>query len=364
MGTMINIGELLREMYNMKASDLILKVGSPPIVRVYGDLQTLGGDLMTDDDARVLLETILTDEQKARFGRNMELDVAISVPDLARFRVNIFRQRRHMGFVFRCIPTKIPTLDELQMPPILKELAMRPRGLVLVTGPAGCGKSTTVAAMVEYRNSTEPCHILTVEDPVEFIYGDKLAMVNQREVGKDTRSFANALKYALRQDPDVIVIGEMRDLETIQLAVTAAETGHLVLSTLHTTDVINTIDRIIDVFPPHKQKQIRLQVSANLVGVVSQVLLKKADESGMIAATEIMITTAAIRNLIRDSKTHQIPSIIQTRTKEGMRTLNASLVELVTSGEVIYYEAHRKSPRPEEFREMMKKARAEKKTSS
>ncbi len=353
----MDIGKLLKEMKERNASDLILKPGRPPIMRIYGDLVDINAPPLTDDEVDKIAQAIMTEEQQRRFEKTMEMDLAVNVPGLARFRVNIFKQRRHTGIVFRLIPERIPSLDELGMPEILKKFAMRPRGLILVTGPSGCGKSTTIAAMVDYRNEHEACHIITVEDPIEFIYRNKKAIIDQREVGKDTRSFSNALKYSLRQDPDVIVVGEMRDLETISLAITAAETGHLVLSTLHTHDAVQTIDRIIDAFPPHQQRQIRLQLSANLVGIVSQILLKRADGKGMVAATEIMVSIAAVRNLIREAKTHQLPSIIQTRTKEGMRTLNMSLVELVMKGIVTAEEAARKAHNPEEFKELLMKAR-------
>ena len=353
----MDIGKLLKEMNERNASDLILKPGRPPIMRIYGDLVEIKAPSLTDEQVDRIAHAIMTEEQQRRFEKTMEMDLAVNVQGLARFRINIFKQRRHTGIVFRLIPERIPSLDELGMPDILKKFAMRPRGLILVTGPSGCGKSTTIAAMVDYRNEHEACHIITVEDPIEFIYRNKKAIIDQREVGKDTRSFSNALKYSLRQDPDVIVVGEMRDLETISLAITAAETGHLVLSTLHTHDAVQTIDRIIDAFPPHQQRQIRLQLSANLVGIVSQILLKRADGKGMVAATEIMVSIAAVRNLIREAKTHQLPSIIQTRTKEGMRTLNMSLVELVMKGIVTAEEAARKAHNPEEFKELLMKAR-------
>ena len=355
---MIKIGELLRKIVSENASDLILKVGSPPIIRKYGDLIRLKDlDVLTDDDTETIAQNVMTDAQWKRFREVHEMDIAVNVPGLSRFRVNIFRQRRHIGLVFRLIPHEVPDIDALHLPSILKDFAMRPRGLVVVTGPAGCGKSTTIAAMVNYRNHRDACHIITVEDPIEFVYKDDKALIDQREVGKDTHSFADALKYSLREDPDVIVIGEMRDLETIRNAITAAETGHLVLSTLHTTDAVQTVDRIIDVFPPHQQRQIRLQLSANLVGVVSQVLVKRADGKGMIAATEVLICIAAVRSIIREAKTHQLPSIIQTKTKEGMHTLNMSLVQLVSKGTITYQEAMRVTTNPEEFKELMMKVR-------
>ena len=348
---MMKIGELLYEMFQRKASDLILKVESPPLFRIYGEIEPHNSPPLTEEDTRSLLTNILTTDQRERFRRDLELDLAVTVPNLCRFRVNVFQQKGNTGFVFRLIPNKIPTPEELSLPSVAKDFAMRPRGMVLVTGPAGSGKSSTIAAMVETRNQSDACHIVVVEDPIEFIYEDKKALVNQREVGRDTRSFANALKFVLRQDPDVIVVGEMRDLETIQLAITAAETGHLVLSTLHTIDAVQTVDRIIDVFPQHQQRQIRLQLSSNLVGVISQVLVKKSTGDGIVLAQEVMIATAAVRNLIRDSKTHQLTSILQTRTKEGMTTLNMSLQNMVKKGIITLPDALAKSNNPEELRE-------------
>jgi len=355
---MIKIGELLRKMASENASDLILKTGTNPIVRKFGDLIKLESwDILTDEDTENIAHNVMTEGQWKRFQEMHEMDIAVNVPGLSRFRVNIFKQRRHIGLVFRLIPHEVPDIETLRFPPILKDFALRPRGLIVVTGPSGCGKSTTIAAMVNYRNFNEACHIITVEDPIEFVYKDDKALIDQREVGKDTHSFADALKYSLREDPDVIVIGEMRDLETIRNAITAAETGHLVLSTLHTTDAVQTVDRIIDVFPPHQQRQIRLQLSANLIGVISQVLVKRTDSKGMVAASEILICIAAVRNVIREAKTHQLPSIIQTKTKEGMRTLNMALIELVVKGLTTYQEAMKAATNPEEFKELMMKVR-------
>jgi len=354
----MKIGELLRKMASENASDLILKVDSNPIIRKFGDLIKLdSAEIVTDEDTENVAQSVMTENQWKRFQETHEMDIAVNVPGLSRFRVNAFRQKRHIGLVFRLIPHEVPDIDTLHFPPILKDFALRPRGLVLVTGPSGCGKSTTIAAMVNYRNHHEACHIIAVEDPIEFVYKDDKALIDQREVGKDTHSFSNALKFSLREDPDVIVIGEMRDLETIRNAITAAETGHLVLSTLHTINAVQTIDRIIDVFPSHQQRQIRLQLSANLVGVVSQLLVKRTDGKGMIAAMEILICIAAVRSTIREAKTHQLPSIIQTKTKEGMKTLNMALVELVTKGLITYQEALKTTPKPEEFKEFMRKIR-------
>uniref|UniRef100_A0A7C4U7S3 Type IV pilus twitching motility protein PilT n=1 Tax=candidate division WOR-3 bacterium TaxID=2052148 RepID=A0A7C4U7S3_UNCW3 len=352
---MVKLGELLKLMVTKNASDLILKVGSKPVFRIYGELFRIEDHPVVEaEDTMNVAKNILTEEQFQNFIATNESDVAVNVPNLSRFRINFMRQRRTVAIVFRRIPQEIPKLED-GYPPILKDFAMRPRGLVLVTGPSGCGKSTTIAAMVEYRNKREPCHIITIEDPIEFVFKNDKASIDQREVGRDTRAFANALKYSLRQDPDVIVVGEMRDLETISLAITAAETGHLVLSSLHTNNAVETIDRVIDVFPPFQQRQIRLQMSSNLVGVVSQILLKKKDGSGVIPAFEIMVSIAAVRKLIREAKTHQIPSVMQTRTKEGMKTMNMSLLELVTKGVITLADALNVSPEPEELEEMFNK---------
>jgi twitching motility protein PilT len=325
----MQLAELLYLTFQKGASDLILKVGTQPVLRLQGNLVPVEAPVLTSEDTKRYAVDIMTKEQLERFRRERELDMACSIANLCRFRASVFFQRNEFGLVFRVVPNKIPTVDELGLPIVCKNLAMRPRGLILLTGPAGSGKSTTIAAMVETRNANQECHIVTIEDPIEFIYQDKKAEINQREVGKDTHSFANALKSVLRQDPDVIVIGEMRDLETIQLAITAAETGHLVLSTLHTTDAMSTIERIVEVFPPHQQSQVRLQISGNLLGVVSQVLPRRADGKGRIVAYEIMLINSAIRNLIREGKTSQIPSAIQMGTKQGMMPLNHSLADLV-----------------------------------
>jgi len=355
---MVDVGGLLSKMIHNNASDMILKSDSPPVMRIYGDLVRLDDHAnITPEDTDRIAKNVLTEQQYERFILTNEMDVAVNVPNLARFRVNLFKQKKIIGMVFRKIPHNIPELDDDQynFSPILKDFALRPRGLLLVTGPSGCGKSTTIASMINYRNKKDACHIITVEDPIEFIYKDEKAIIDQREVGRDTKSFANAIKYALRQDPDVIVVGEMRDLETISLAITAAETGHLVLSSLHTNNAVETIDRIIDVFPPFQQRQIRLQLSANLIGAVSQILLKKKNKRGLIAGFEIMVSIAAIRKLIREAKTHQMPSVMQTMVKEGMRTMNMSLVSLVATGKISRYEAESNSPNLEEFAEMMAK---------
>ncbi len=341
-------------MYERHASDLIIKVGSPPLFRIYGDLVTEEGAAnLTPADTAAVASEVTTSEEWARFEKDLELDFAYGVQGLCRFRVNLFLQRGSVGLVFRLIPNEIPSIDSLNLPEIAKSLAMRPRGLVLVTGPAGSGKSTTQAAMVDFRNQNEECHIMTVEDPIEYIHRDKKALVNQRQVGRDTLTFANALKFVLRQDPDVILIGEMRDLETISLAITAAETGHLALGTLHTTDAVGTIDRIIDVFPMHQQQQIRMQMSVNLIGVLSQVLLKRADGKGRVAAYELMNATNAVRNMIREAKTYQLPQLLETGISMGMQSMNRSIAGLVKSGMVTQQEALVRSPNPTELRSLL-----------
>jgi twitching motility protein PilT len=310
-------------------------------------------DPLTHDQARALAYENLSDEQIKRFEEEWELDYAHHVPDLARFRCNVCRQKGHVSSFYRVIPYSIKRMDDLGLPDIAQRAADRPRGMVLVTGPTGCGKSTSLAAMLRYINETRPEHIMTVEDPIEFIHDDVRCVVNQREVGSDTLSFQNALKFVLRQDPDVILIGEMRDLETIQLAITAAETGHLVFATLHTTDAVQTVDRVIDVFPTHQQQQVRMQLSVNLVAVLSQVLVKRADGRGRVPAFETMEAIPAIRNLIREAKTHQIASIIQTGSKRGMWTLNQHLADLVIRGMADPTDARAKAGSPVEFDEFV-----------
>lgn len=350
----MNIGEVLVKMYNRKASDLILKVDSPPLLRICGQLERMEVPPVTDEDTKNLVNNLMTDQQQEFFHQTSDLDLAVNVPNLARFRVSIFKQRNHLGLVFRLIPAAIQNMSELGLPEICREFARKERGLVLVTGPACSGKSTTVAAMVDYINERQECHIVTVEDPIEFLHTDKKSIVNQREIGKDTRSFSNAMKCMLREDPDVIVIGDMRDLETIDFAITAAETGHLVLSTLHTMDAVQTVDRIIDVFPQHAQRQIRLQLSSNLIGVISQLLLPTVDRSKMVLVPEVMVCTASVRALIREAKTHQLANVIQTRAKEGMISLNNSLAKLVKENVIDRETAVANSPNAEGLEEMLK----------
>lgn len=328
----MKILSLLEEVIKMKASDLHLTVGVPPIIRVNGKLQKMGDASLAPADTLDLARELLTEEQKTTVETKGEIDASYSHPGVGRFRINIFKQRGSYCLALRIVSLKIPSLEELGLPVILKDLARKKRGLVLVTGPTGSGKSTTLASMIDLINSEAKHHILTLEDPIEYLHKHKMSIINQREVGSDTNSFANGLRACLRQDPDIILVGEMRDLETISIAVTAAETGHLVLSTLHTVGAAKTIDRIIDVFPPHQQQQIRVQLAAVIEGILSQQLLPRIDEAGRIVAIETMLATNAIRNLIREGKTHQMQTSIQTGLKFGMKTMDNSLLDLYKSG--------------------------------
>ncbi len=329
-----HVDELLRLMLQRGGSDLHLTVGSPPGIRQRGEIIPVEEMTpLTPRDTMEMILGLLSEEQRRRFETELELDFAYSIPGVSRFRANVFQQRNSMGAVFRVIPIKIPTMDELGLPKVCRFLADRPRGLVLVTGPTGSGKSTTLAAMLDHINETRANHIITLEDPIEFMHRNKKSFVNQREVGEDTHSFAAALKRVLRQDPDVILVGEMRDLETISAAITAAETGHLVLATLHTTGGPETVDRVIDVFPPHQQQQVRMQLSNTLEGVLSQVLLRSTDGRTRTMAMEIMLGIPAIANLIREGKTHQMETIIQGGAQLGMQTLDQHLKNLVVGGE-------------------------------
>jgi twitching motility protein PilT len=324
-----HVDDLLNLMMGKRASDLHMEVGSPPAVRIDGELHGLPFATLTPTLIQELVYAILTDERITEYEANHELDFAYSVSGLSRFRVNVHRQRGSLGAVFRAVPMQPPTLEELKMPAVLKQLAHRARGLVLVTGPTGHGKSTTLAAMINEINLSTRCHIVTVEDPIEFLHRNQKAMIIQREVGADTKSFTNALRHVLRQDPDVILIGEMRDLETIAAAVTAAETGHLVFATLHTRNAAQTVDRIIDVFPPHQQEQIRLQLASVLEGIICQTLLPLIEGDGRVCAQEILIATPAIRNLIREGKSHQMASLLQSGSQFGMQTLDQALKKLL-----------------------------------
>jgi twitching motility protein PilT len=354
-----DIQKLLAAIIRFDGSDLVLKADSPPLFRIYGELKPLAAESLTHDTVAELIESLLTPRQSAIFHRDLELDFSYEIPDVSRYRINIFQQRGNMGLVARAIPFKIRTMEDIGLPPICKQFCDLPRGLVLVTGPTGCGKSTSLAAMVNYINHARTEHIVTIEDPIEYVYEDDQSLINQRELGTDTHSFAQALKHVLRQDPDVILVGEMRDLETIALAITAAETGHLVFATLHTTDAIQTVDRIIDVFPTHQQQQIRVQLAVNLIGVVSQSLLKRADGKGRIAAFETMVATPAVRNLIREGKTFQLGSIIQIGAKEGMVDLDQSLARLVAEGTVTHDDALEKCAQSLQFEQYLAHYQAE-----
>ena len=325
-----SIDELLERMVERNASDLHVTTGTPPVIRVRGEIERLEGfDALSAEETQQLLYRILSSEQQKLLELNRQLDFSHSMPGLARFRVNVYFQRESIGAAFRLIPTELKTLEELGIPSSLHVLADKPRGLVLVTGPTGSGKSTTLAALIDEINRTRADHILTIEDPIEFIHPHKRCIVNQREVGADTHSFSQALKHVLRQDPDVILVGEMRDLETISTALTAAETGHLVFGTLHTQSAPSTIDRIIDVFPAEQQEQVRIQIASSLQGVVTQALLPTADGMGRVPALEILLPDDAVRNLIRQGKVEQIYSVMQTNSGRGMQTMEQSLADLI-----------------------------------
>ncbi|MDD5503940.1 MAG: type IV pilus twitching motility protein PilT [Candidatus Omnitrophica bacterium] len=321
----IDIKDLLRYAVEKDASDLHLTEALPPTLRIDGILQHTSYPALSREDCKRIIYSILNDNQKVRFETELELDFSIYVPDLSRFRVNVHMQRGSIEAAFRVIPSKIKTIEELGLPAIVADLALRPNGLVLATGPTGMGKSTTLAAMVDLINTQKQALIVSIEDPIEYVHRNNKSIIKQREVGSDTKSFANALKHALRQDPDVILVGEMRDLETISTAITAAETGHLVLSTLHTPDAPQTIDRLIDIFPPHQQKQIMIQLAGSLQGVICQQLLPKRSGNGRVVACEIMTATSAVRSLIREQKTEQLPTVIQTSARSGMITMDKTL---------------------------------------
>ncbi|KAA0228954.1 MAG: Twitching mobility protein [Fimbriimonadales bacterium] len=345
----VSIDDLLRELVSREASDLHIKAGLPPVMRIHGKLIHTDHQALSDEETEELLRTVLNDERWARLESFKELDLSYEVHGLSRFRVNMFWARGSLGAVFRVIPFKVKTIDELGIPSVTKKLSLLPRGLILVTGPTGSGKSTTLAAMVDHINMHRRLHIMTIEDPIEYMHTDKVSVINQRELGVDTHSFADALRHVMRQNPDVILVGEMRDLETIQLAITAAETGHLVMSTLHTTDAAQTIDRMVDVFPPDQQAQIRTQVSVTLQAVISQTLVPTKDGHGRIAAFEVLVATPAVRTLIRDGKTHQLYMDIQTGAEHGMQTLDGHLLGLLKDGVIDYENAIAKSQAPAEF---------------
>ncbi|GIG39810.1 twitching motility protein PilT [Cellulomonas phragmiteti] len=341
-------------MHRLGASDVHLTSGTAPMVRISGALRPLEQfGVMTPEPLRRSLYSFLTQKQRETFEANLELDISYAVRGLARFRVNLYQQRESVGAAFRVIPYEIKPLEELGVPASVGSFAGLPRGLVLVTGPTGSGKSTTLASIIDLANRTREDHIMTVEDPIEFLHRHKKCIVNQREVGADTHSFANALKHVLRQDPDIILVGEMRDLETISVALTAAETGHLVFATLHTQDAAQTIDRIIDVFPSGQQAQVRTQLASAIQGVVCQTLAKKANGAGRVVATEVMLATPAIRNLVREGKTHQIYSAMQAGADNGMHTMDQNLAELVKRGKITYEVGLDKAHHIEDFNKLV-----------
>jgi twitching motility protein PilT len=350
--------DVLLEVVESRASDLHITAASPPMVRERGQLRALDYPKMTPQDTREIVYGILSNDQRQRLETDWQIDLAYSVPGKVRFRVNAYFQRDSIGAAFRLIPDEMPALDDLGLPAVLREFTKKPRGFVLVTGPTGSGKSTTLAAMLDVINQERREHVMTIEDPIEFLHRHKNCIVNQRELGGDAKSFALALKAALRQDPDVILVGEMRDLETISTALTAAETGHLVFATLHTQDTAQTVDRIVDVFPPSQQHQVRVQLSVALQGIVTQQLLPTADGKGRVAGAEILVPTPAVRNLIREGKTHQIYSVLQTGATHGMQTMDAALVDLVRRQKITRELAEARSSAPEELRRLMGTVRA------
>jgi twitching motility protein PilT len=353
----MNLHQLLKAMIDQRASDLHITTGSPPQLRIDGELVPLRVPPLTPVDTKQLCYSILTDAQKVKFEEDLELDLSFGVKNLARFRSNVFMQRGAVAGAFRVIPFKILTFQELGLPGVVGDIARRPRGLVLVTGPTGSGKSTTLASIIDKINNERRSHIITIEDPIEYLHPHKGCIINQREVGSDTKSFKRALKYILRQDPDVVMIGEMRDLETIEAALTTAETGHLAFATLHTNSCVQTINRIIDVFPPYQQSQVRAQLSFVLEGVLSQTLMPKASGQGRCLAVEIMIPNQAIRNLIREDKIHQIYSQMQMgQAKHQMQTMNQSLCSLYLRRMVTLEEALGRSSDPEELKTMIANA--------
>jgi twitching motility protein PilT len=350
---MFDFADVLLEVLNLNASDLHITAGTPPMVREKGRLRALDHPVMSSQMTREIIYSILTNDQRKKLENEWQIDFAYSIPGKARFRVNAYFQRASLGAAFRLIPNEMPELDSLGLPPVLRDFTKKPRGFVLVTGPTGSGKSTTLAAMLDVINRERHEHIMTIEDPIEFLHHHKSCVVNQREIGSDAQSFSLGLKAALRQDPDIILVGEMRDLDTISTALTAAETGHLVFATLHTQDTAQTVDRIVDVFPPAQQHQVRVQLSVALQGIVTQQLLPTADGQGRCCATEVLVPTPAVRNLIREGKTHQIYSVLQTGGQHGMQTMDAALADLVRRQKISRELAESRSSSPEELRRLM-----------
>ncbi|MCP2039931.1 twitching motility protein PilT [Neisseria sp. HSC-16F19] len=345
----MQITDLLAFGVKNKASDLHLSAGLPPMIRVHGDIRRINLPEMTDEDVGNMIASVMNDNQRKNYQQNLETDFSFELPNVSRFRVNAFNTERGPAAVFRTIPSKVLTLEELNAPRIFQKISDTPRGLVLVTGPTGSGKSTTLAAMIDYINSNHPSHILTIEDPIEFVHTSKKSLINQRELHEHTHSFANALRSALREDPDVILVGEMRDPETIGLALTAAETGHLVFGTLHTTGAAKTVDRIVDVFPAGEKEMVRSMLSESLRAVISQTLLKTKDGKGRVAAHEILISTPAVRNLIRENKIAQIGSVLQTGQNSGMQTLDQCLQGLVRQNRISLEMARSKAQNPDQL---------------
>jgi len=345
----MDVSELLAFTVKNGASDLHLSSGEPPMIRIHGDMTRIKMPELPEREVQTMVYDIMNDTQRKLFEEHLELDFSFSLGDIARFRVNCFKQNRGMAAVFRVIPTEVFTLEQLKCPEVFSDISMTPRGICLVTGPTGSGKSTTLAAMIDLRNQNEKGHILTIEDPIEFVHRSKSSLVSQRELGPHTHSFANALKSALREDPDVILVGELRDLETIRLALTAAETGHMVFATLHTSSAPKTIDRIIDVFPAAEKDMVRSMLSESLRAVISQTLMKTADGNGRVAAHEIMLGTPAIRNLIRENKVPQMVSVMQTSAREGMQTLDSDLQRLVKSRKITQQAALEKAQNKQIF---------------
>jgi twitching motility protein PilT len=353
---MPQIDQFLKVLVEQGGSDLHLSTGSPPVMRIHGHMQRVKFRELNAKDMETLVYEIMEEDWRMRFLDQMDFDFAYEIPEVARFRVNVFWQRKGLAAVLRTIPSKILTADQLGLPDAVRRFCMLTKGLVLVTGPTGSGKSTTQAAMVDLINEQRSDHILTIEDPIEFTHENKKCLVNQREVGSNTRSFANALRAALREDPDVILVGEMRDRETIELGITAAETGHLVFGTLHTNSSPKTVDRIIDVFPADQQDQIRAMLADTLKGVISQVLLRRKGGTGRVAAMEIMVGTSAVANLVREGKIHQIPSIIQTGKKDGMQLLDQHIMEFLMSGAIDATEAYMRSNNKQTFKQYLQDA--------
>ena len=351
---LMDIDTLLREMVGKKASDLHLRVASPPMLRIDGKLTPIPNyPAFTVKDSESILNSIASPENRKKFESDLELDIAYSASGVGRFRVNVLKQRGTLAFAIRLVPFVIPTIDKLNLPSILKDLILKPRGLIVITGPAGAGKSTTMAAMIDYLNETESRNIITIEDPIEYLHRNKKSIIAQRDLGEDTRSFDLALMHTLRQDPDVIFIGEMRDLTTISIAIRAAETGHLVLATLHTTDASQTIDRMIDVFPSNQQGQIRTQLSQVLEAIITQCLLPRIEGQGRVAAFEILVATPAVRNLIRQGKSHELPNVMHLSSKDGMQTLDQSLAKLVKNQQVSSEVAMLKSSNPAQLMKLI-----------